>query len=87
LCFGAANCDRNGITFPITEYGHDAGCSVTGGYVYRGSAIPELQGEYFYGDFCSGFVRSLHVDGRAASGERQWPELSPGDSITSFGQE
>jgi glucose/arabinose dehydrogenase len=86
-CFGSANCDRSGITFPIAEYGHDAGCSVTGGYVYRGAAIPALQGEYFYGDFCSGFVRSLHVDGGSASGQREWPELAPGDSITSFGQD
>ncbi len=87
LCFGASSCDRTGITFPIAEYGHDAGCAVTGGYVYRGSAIPALQGEYFYGDFCSGFVRSLHVGGGSASGGRDWPELSPGDSITSFGQD
>ena len=87
LCFGAADCDRSGITFPIAEYGHDEGCSVIGGYVYRGAAIPALQGQYFYGDFCSGFVRSLRVDGGAASGARQWPELAPGDSITSFGQD
>ncbi len=86
-CFGSANCDRNGLTFPIAEYGHDAGCSVTGGYVYRGAAIPALQGQYFYGDFCAGFVRSLHVDGGTASGDREWPELAPGDSITSFGQD
>jgi glucose/arabinose dehydrogenase len=86
-CFGSANCERGGITFPIAEYGHDAGCSVTGGYVYRGAAIPALQGEYFFGDFCSGFVRSLHVEGGSASGQRDWPELAPGDSITSFGQD
>jgi len=87
LCFGASSCDRNGITFPIAEYGHDTGCAVTGGYVYRGAAIPELQGEYFFGDFCSGFVRSLHVAGGSASGQRDWPQLAPGDSITSFGQD
>jgi glucose/arabinose dehydrogenase len=87
LCFGASSCNRDGITFPIAEYGHDAGCAVTGGYVYRGTAIPALQGEYFFGDFCSGFVRSLHVAGGSASGQRDWPRLAPGDSITSFGQD
>jgi glucose/arabinose dehydrogenase len=43
-------------TPPILEYGHDLGCSVTGGYVYRGEAIPELQGRYLYGDYCSGTI-------------------------------
>jgi glucose/arabinose dehydrogenase len=87
LCFATSSCNRDGITFPIAEYGHDAGCAVTGGYVYRGTAIPALQGEYFFGDFCSGFVRSLRVGGGSASGQTDWPQLAPGDSITSFGQD
>jgi glucose/arabinose dehydrogenase len=87
LCFGASNCDRSGITFPVTEYGHDVGCAVTGGYVYRGNAIPSFRGHYFYGDFCSGFVRSLRVDGGHAVEEREWPQLAPGGQITSFGQD
>jgi glucose/arabinose dehydrogenase len=47
--------------FPIWEYAHDQGCSVTGGYVYRGS-MPEWQGIYFYGDFCSGNIWGLLRD-------------------------
>ncbi|MFN2150025.1 MAG: PQQ-dependent sugar dehydrogenase, partial [Anaerolineales bacterium] len=47
--------------FPIWEYGHDLGCSVTGGVVYR-SSLPEWQGIYFYGDFCSGLVWGLLRD-------------------------
>jgi glucose/arabinose dehydrogenase len=88
LCFGASDCDRSGITFPVTEYGHDGGgCSVTGGYVYRGNRIPSLRGHYFYGDFCAGFVKSLRIDGGSAVDERDWPELDPGGQITSFGQD
>ena len=48
---------------PIHEYGHDEGCSVTGGYVYRGAAIPQLDGHYFFSDWCSGFIRSIGPDG------------------------
>ena len=45
--------------FPIAEYNHGLGCSVTGGYVYRGSEMPELDGVYFYGDYCTGIVWTL----------------------------
>ena len=47
------------FTQPVSEYSHSFGCSVTGGYVYRGTALPEWQGEYFYGDYCSGNVWGL----------------------------
>ncbi|OGO52775.1 MAG: hypothetical protein A2148_05160 [Chloroflexi bacterium RBG_16_68_14] len=55
-CFESFDCDAEGLLLPRSVYGHDAGCSVTGGYVYRGSALPELVGWYVYGDFCSGNV-------------------------------
>lgn len=61
-CFGASSCDGAGLWLPVDEYTHAEGCSVTGGYVYRGSGIPELTGHYFYSDFCSGFLRSI-LDG------------------------
>jgi len=44
------------VTMPIHEYSHTEGCSVTGGYVYRGSNLPELQGYYFFGDYCGGQI-------------------------------
>jgi glucose/arabinose dehydrogenase len=47
------------FTWPVSEYSHADGCAVTGGYVYRGTALPELQGIYFYGDYCSGNVWGL----------------------------
>jgi glucose/arabinose dehydrogenase len=56
---------------PIHEYGHSKGCSVTGGFVYRGSRIPAADGRYFFGDFCTGYVWSLVVrDGKATSVKR-----------------
>jgi glucose/arabinose dehydrogenase len=50
----ATTCDATGLTLPVAEYGHDQGCSVTGGTVYRGSAFPALQGFYVFSDYCSG---------------------------------
>jgi hypothetical protein len=48
---------RDGLTFPVVEYPHDNGnCSITGGYVYRGTALPDLVGKYIFGDFCSGII-------------------------------
>ena len=51
------------LSIPVHEYRHDEGCSITGGYVYRGSAIPQLDGHYFFSDWCSGFIRSIAPDG------------------------
>lgn len=53
------SCDRTGLTLPVTEYPHDEGCSITGGFVYRGKALPELAGAYFYADYCTGLLRSF----------------------------
>ncbi len=86
-CYEEDTCDQTGLTLPVVEYGHDIGCSVTGGYVYRGAAIPELQGHYFYADFCGGFVRSFRVEAGAAVDEFDWPTLRPGGQISSFGED
>ncbi|HKF85380.1 MAG TPA: PQQ-dependent sugar dehydrogenase, partial [Candidatus Limnocylindrales bacterium] len=54
-CFDeAAGCDETGVTMPVTEYPHPEGCSVIGGVVYRGDAIPALRGAYLFADYCSG---------------------------------
>jgi len=87
-CFNpATNCNNGTLTLPIVEYTHDNGaCSVTGGYVYRGQAVPAIQGAYFYADFCAGFVRSFRFNNGSALEQTEWPLLAA-PSITSFGQD
>jgi glucose/arabinose dehydrogenase len=58
-CYNAAECATDGLTGPLAEYTHDFGCSVTGGFVYRGQAAPQLSGAYLYADFCSGKVWAI----------------------------
>ena len=61
-CFSDAACDTGGLVQPWVEYGRDLGCSVTGGYVYRGAAIEVLRGWYVFADFCSGLLFGASVD-------------------------
>jgi glucose/arabinose dehydrogenase len=84
-CFDADTCDQTGLTPPVVEYGHDEGCSITGGYVYRGAAVPALQGHYLYADYCRGWVRSFQAGNPSAGMDR--PTLEPGGNITSFGED
>ena len=63
LCYNpSVGCSQSGKVLPVAEYDHSLGCSITGGHVYRGSNFPALAGYYFYGDFCSGRIFSLHKD-------------------------
>ena len=71
------------FTWPVVEYSHAEGCAVTGGYVYRGTLLPEWQGVYFYGDYCSGTVWGL-----IQAGQGGWDSsalFSTGAKITTFG--
>ncbi len=81
-CYGTSTCSTAGLVLPVAEYSHSQGCSVTGGYVYRGTAIPELQGHYLYGDFCGGWIKSFRYTGTAADA-KAWSPSVPG--LTSFG--
>jgi glucose/arabinose dehydrogenase len=85
-CF-RQGCDQAGLTLPVVEYGHTDGCAVISGYVYRGAAIPALQGNYFYADYCRGWVRSFRMEGGMAVEETDWPALRPGGQVTSFGED
>ena len=74
-CFRSPSCNANEFQSPVTEYGRDLGCSITGGYVYRGQRIPALEGAYLYADFCSGSHmgssprrRDCHGTGGAGAG-------------------
>ena len=86
-CYGSsAGCNRQGLALPVVEYDHDSGgCAVTGGYVYRGAVMPELEGVYFYGDYCSGYIWALRA---AGSGVQAPVRVFASDlSISSFGED
>jgi glucose/arabinose dehydrogenase len=82
---GGSGCDQDGLLPPIVDYGHGGGaCSVTGGFVYRGSAIPELQGAYVYSDYCSGKIWALRYDGSEVTEQKQ---IGQADfNVSSFAQ-
>jgi glucose/arabinose dehydrogenase len=88
-CFQADECDTGGLTAPVLAYGHDEGCSVTGGYVYRGSAIPEIDGHYFYSDWCGSWIRSLrYLEGDGIVEEVDWTgDLGGLSQVVSFGRD
>jgi glucose/arabinose dehydrogenase len=65
-CYEASDCATTGLTLPVHEYSHSDGCSITGGFVYRGEAIPPLVGRYLYADYCEGWIRSLRLEGGVA---------------------
>ncbi len=85
------DCDPTGITLPVVEYDHTEGCAVVGGYVYRGTAIPELTGRYFFSDFCSNRIRTfVYADGAATDPRDLTPDLDPDSklvNVTSFGED
>jgi glucose/arabinose dehydrogenase len=88
LCHPAGStCSPDGLVLPAVEYPNPGeGCSVTGGYVYRGADIPPLRGHYLYADFCRGWVRSFRFVGGIATDHREW-DLGDLGRITSFGQD
>jgi len=86
--------DRTAFVFPVLAYPHSEGCSISGGYVYRGCRMPDLAGTYFYGDFCTSFVRSFRgfTGGVAGEPRDRTAELAPGggrtiDRVVSFGED
>lgn len=81
---GPVACNDASLTRPVVAYGHDVGCSVTGGFVYRGTHVPSLAGKYVYGDFCSGRLWAATGAGSA------WTPAELGDTayqLSAFGED
>lgn len=87
-CFGGGtSCDKTGLTLPAWDYPHSQGCSVIGGFVYRGAAIPALQGTYFYLDYCGAWVETFRWAAGAVSSSRRYLWLASSEFPTSFGED
>ena len=89
-CFKpASGCTTAGLALPFAEYAHGAGdsigCSIIGGYVYRGSLHPDLYGRYFFGDYCTGTIWNVTAAG--AAGQTPQKLLESGLQITGWGQD
>ena len=82
-CF-QSGCNPQGLTLPVAEYSHAEGCSMIGGFMYRGRSSPGLRGTYLYGDLCSGTVWGLGRQGTAWVSRKL---ASSGFAITTFGQD
>lgn len=84
-CLSGNSCDKTGLTQPVAEYSHaEGGCSVVGGYVYRGTRLPNLVGTYLFGDYCSGKIWTMQADGD------RWNTTEALDTellISSFGED
>ncbi|HTM51756.1 MAG TPA: PQQ-dependent sugar dehydrogenase [Bryobacteraceae bacterium] len=83
-CFLEPDCSTEGLTLPVAEHSHAEGCTVVGGYVYRGTRFPALQGFYIYGDYCNGRAWMLRKEGDVW---RKSPPFETGIGISTFGED
>jgi len=85
-CFNATTCETDGFTAPALVIDNDQACALIGGPVYRGTAIPELNGQFVFGDFCRGWMNSVEVvDGKLGAVTEWTPMLGRIGNITTFG--
>jgi hypothetical protein len=85
-CYGDDSCPAEGLVPPVAEYDHSAGrCTVIGGFVYRGDALPALRGGYLFADYCSGQIFAIEA---AGDGFREPVEVGEaGSGLAAFGQD
>ncbi len=86
-CFIPDPCSSTGLVQPVVEYSHANGCSIIGGFVYRGSRAPSLVGQYFYSDYCSGWMRSFSYANGAVTGQTSWSLNVSLGNVLSFGED
>jgi glucose/arabinose dehydrogenase len=90
-CFRKETCDKRGLQSPLIEYSHTEGCSISGGYVYRGKALPELDGIYFYSDYCTAILRGFRFKDGKVQDHWDWkPALDPDSTlakVAAFGED
>ncbi len=88
-CFGGDDCDLSGITMPVLWYGPEDGCAVIGGFVYRGEAMPVLQGRYFFADHCQKWVRAIRYENEEVVEDDTWTAnlWQIPEQINSFGRD
>lgn len=86
-CYGSSSCNRDGLAIPQLVYSHSGGgCSITGGFVYRGRRIPSIVGHYFYSDYCAGWLRSFRFENGRPVDRREWKTDDIGN-VVSFGED
>jgi len=87
-CYLHPMCDQQGLTLPVAEYGHGQSCAIIGGYVYRGTAYPELIGQYVFSDLCSGNLWAIDAADALASGSATLTEYGVAPiNPTGFGED
>jgi glucose/arabinose dehydrogenase len=86
-CYNPRPCSGSGLVLPAHEYNHADGCSITGGSVYRGSSAPSLFGQYFYSDYCSGWIKSFTYEAGRVTRRTNWTLNVGLGSVLSFGED
>jgi len=86
-CYSPTNCSSAGLVLPALEYDHSNGCSIIGGFVYRGTQAPTLVGQYFYSDYCSGWLRSFSYANGAVAAQTGWSLNVTLGNVLSLGED